>query len=370
MRSLLLKTLVISTSTLSFIACSGGGGGGSAASGDGFGSTTSAQFIDAPVKGLTFKNASGTTGKTGAEGKFSCARGEVVSFELKGLKLGSAPCGDKIFVHDLFAPVGVSGFGWSKVASVIQSFSTGTSELDLTAANDSSLDLSGLSFNGGFDAALGPIVTSAAIAGTSHKDVATAGSAADLSLEEHAALDSVYSTALSSFVTAGGEITFHATLTSGTKVAGEEYCHSNAVAVMKVTEDTVGAKKIFSLETLNAASYDVEDHIDKTTWTCKSGVSNTTCIDLPSSMYPNKKVITGTNFDVASAATHTGYAGVTGLNVDTKTSVSMKANVTTAGVTVSGTFYNEETALAVPSNSTWTVGQKIKCTYKIVQDEK
>jgi hypothetical protein len=363
MRSLLLKTLVISASTLSFIACSGGGGGGSAASGDGFGSTTSAQFIDAPVKGLTFTTSSNTTGTTGAQGKFSCLRGEIVNFSLKGLKLGQAACGEKIFVHDLFAPVGVSGHSSMQAASVIQSFATGTSELDLTAANASSLDLSTVTYGGGFDTAVGNKVTAAAISGTSHKNIADASTAANASLAEHGEVDAAYGLALDGLIAAqSGRFKLKASLSSGTVVDGDQFCDSKVEALMEVSSSTYSGKKIYLLSPVQAISYN--DAADANADVTCNNNSPTSCRELDGAMLPKTKIITGLKFDVASAGTLNDYI-LTGLNFSSYTVVSMAATVGADDVKISGTFYNELTVLAKPAQAPVTVGQKIKCLYKI-----
>lgn len=103
--------------------------GGSEASG------ITSTFIDAPVKGLNIVKASGNT-KTQDGGKFSCASGETVGFYLRDLYLGSAPCGEKIFVTDIAESTTATG-----IAAVLQSLSktniSGTDGLiDLSAIPD------------------------------------------------------------------------------------------------------------------------------------------------------------------------------------------------------------------------------------------
>ena len=69
--------------------------------------TINAQFIDAPVNGLTYKldGDSAKSGLTKGKGQFECTPGQKVEFEIgkpgKGLSLGKATCGEKIFIYDL-----------------------------------------------------------------------------------------------------------------------------------------------------------------------------------------------------------------------------------------------------------------------------
>ncbi|WP_374001156.1 hypothetical protein [Bdellovibrio bacteriovorus] len=365
MKATILKATAVATTLVSFAACSGGGGGGGGGStGGGFGSAISAQFIDAPVKGLTFTTSSNSTGKTGSQGKFTCKRGEIVNFSLKGLKLGQAACGEKIFVHDLFAPVGVSGHTWSQAASVIQSFSTGTSELDLTAANSSALDLSSLVYGGGFDTTVGNKVTEAAISGTEHKNIADAATAADLSLVEHGEVDSTFAAFLDGLIAEqGGQFVLKASLSSGTMVSNEEFCSKKVDTLKQVSSSTVSGKKIYTLSTVRAISYDEASEANSDV-TCSS-VTPTDCKAVEAAMVPNSKIISGPKFDVAAAATINDYLEVPGLNVSSYTVVSLVATAAVDDVKVSGTFYNELTVLAKPSEVPLSVGQKIKCLYKI-----
>lgn len=59
------------------------------------------QFIDAPVKGLSYECEGSCSGETLDEGRFSCIAGEIVHFNVAGLYIGSAVCSEKIFVDDL-----------------------------------------------------------------------------------------------------------------------------------------------------------------------------------------------------------------------------------------------------------------------------
>lgn len=142
---------VLTSMSFMLVACSGQNGSGLGSAG-GFGSSIQSQFIDAPVKGLSFVSDSNPTGKTENEGKFSCSRGEIVEFKLGVRSLGKASCGDKIFVQDL---VGTdTGYTWQKAAALIQSFSVaGAGVLDLSQVTIP--DLTSLTYNhGSFDSEL------------------------------------------------------------------------------------------------------------------------------------------------------------------------------------------------------------------------
>ena len=129
---------------MALVACGGDSGGSS--SGGGIvapGASISSQFIDAPVKGLKVQKTSGD-GETGANGVFSCKAGEELNFWLKeingkGIKVGTANCGSKIYIDDL------AGVNPDIAGALIQSLSTGDhatrKELDLTAFNATSFDL-------------------------------------------------------------------------------------------------------------------------------------------------------------------------------------------------------------------------------------
>jgi hypothetical protein len=143
----LYGTLVL---VLALASCGSSNNGGGDGSGGGDASTPgasiSAQFIDAPVKGLGFarsSSATSRTGLTGDDGRFDCKVGEPVSFFVRDLKIGNAvPCGSKIYIdeisNDRDLVIGA--------AALIQSFATESGgTLDLSALNSTNVTLSGLS---------------------------------------------------------------------------------------------------------------------------------------------------------------------------------------------------------------------------------
>ena len=65
-------------------------------------SPLNAQFIDAPVKGISYECEGTCSGETLEEGRFNCVEGEIVHFDIAGLYIGSAICDEKIFVDDLY----------------------------------------------------------------------------------------------------------------------------------------------------------------------------------------------------------------------------------------------------------------------------
>jgi hypothetical protein len=66
-----------------------------------------AQYIDAPVKGLNYVTSSGSTGITGANGDFTCNQGESVSFYLgTSIFIGKSACITKIFINNTLTTTG------------------------------------------------------------------------------------------------------------------------------------------------------------------------------------------------------------------------------------------------------------------------
>lgn len=124
------------------VACGGDSGSSSGVDASTPGASISSQFIDAPVKGLKVEKDSGDS-ETGANGIFNCQAGENIKFWLKeiggkGILLGEANCGSKIFIEEL-------GANAVKAGALIQSLSTGDhssrTELDLSAFNSTDFDL-------------------------------------------------------------------------------------------------------------------------------------------------------------------------------------------------------------------------------------
>ncbi len=92
------------------------------------------QFIDDPVKGLTYV-ASEKNGMTGESGYLNCIPDEKIHFKLFGKSIGYALCSEKIFVDDLISTD--EGHSSEKVAALIQTFSTADStEFDLTTVQN------------------------------------------------------------------------------------------------------------------------------------------------------------------------------------------------------------------------------------------
>ncbi|WP_428737666.1 hypothetical protein [Sulfurimonas sp.] len=96
-----MKKHIISTamllSALSFTGC-----GSSSSDGEATATTTTGQFIDSAVSGLTFKCSSGNSGITDVSGHFTCNVGDSVEFSINGFVIGSASAGDVITPQTLF----------------------------------------------------------------------------------------------------------------------------------------------------------------------------------------------------------------------------------------------------------------------------
>jgi hypothetical protein len=78
--------LMMLIATLSLIGCSGGGGGGGGGT-----ATTTGKFIDATVVGMDYKCGTSTTvsGKTTANGEYTCPTGQAVAFYVGDILIGS-----------------------------------------------------------------------------------------------------------------------------------------------------------------------------------------------------------------------------------------------------------------------------------------
>lgn len=60
-------------------------------------SSVSGRFLDAAVSGIDWQTSrSGRSGTTGDDGRFTCSKGDTVSFSLADIELGSAACGTTI----------------------------------------------------------------------------------------------------------------------------------------------------------------------------------------------------------------------------------------------------------------------------------
>ncbi len=151
-----LCVLAVGASAAIVLAACGGGNGGATAGNNGPASNSgsqvaySGQFIDAPIKGLTYAaSPSGLTGATDANGAFQFQAGDNVTFSLNvggsnNLEFGSisppAPASGSATVFVVSLPNGI------QVAQVLQSLNHGTvnamdvSGLTLTAADVTNLN--------------------------------------------------------------------------------------------------------------------------------------------------------------------------------------------------------------------------------------
>ena len=135
---------VLAALPLAMVACSGGGSGSGAGGIAGVvtpGSSINSQFIDAPVKGLKFEKDSGN-GETADNGAFTCKAGELITFSVNDLEIGTVNCGEKIYISDLNPGVGNST---DAAAALIQSLSkTVGGVLDLSDFNAAPIPLAAI----------------------------------------------------------------------------------------------------------------------------------------------------------------------------------------------------------------------------------
>ena len=119
-----------------FAAC-GGGGGGSTPTPPPTGGppppppTEVGVFIDSPVEGLGYQSGSRTPGTTDAEGMFVYEIGQVLSFSVGGVELGSLPDGQALVTPYDF------GEAAENIARLLQTLDADSNHLngiDLTAA--------------------------------------------------------------------------------------------------------------------------------------------------------------------------------------------------------------------------------------------
>lgn len=364
------KVSVLLALPLTFIACSKDGSGlGVGGSIGGFGSTIESQFIDAPVKGLSFKTDSNAGDKTGAAGKFSCKRGEQVTFSLAGLDLGSAACGSKIFVQDLHSVK--PDYTWQQAAAVIQSFAplVGT-ELDLTEVNALNLDLSTVDYSptGAIDQRAAFITAHAETAVmanppsvVTHVNAATAAQAAVIESAEATPGYSYLSAVLAELAdeTATTPIKLTATLVSGTIVNGEQECWAKMTADAKVTKVTASGKDIYSFEVNKVVSFDSASDLEQD-GTCGDN-SGDSCeqYDQVAAGQPNygriplPKVITSRNLNVSSNWSASAQEGTLVQNG------SLSLDMTNTGA-LDG-VYSEKQVITPTGEASYTVS----CRYNI-----
>lgn len=124
------------------VAC---GDGGSSSGGSGIttpGGSITSQFIDAPVKGLKYTIGT-TSGFTGDNGYFPCKNGEEVTFAVNDRAIGTANCGEKIYISEMTPAVGIAHTDYA--AALIQSLSKTTGGvLDLSTFNAANISLTSI----------------------------------------------------------------------------------------------------------------------------------------------------------------------------------------------------------------------------------
>lgn len=243
---------------MALVACGGGGGGSSSGGGIVAGSTIQSQFIDAPVKGLKVEKLSGNS-ETGANGVFTCKSGEVVNFWLKeigagktGLFLGSATCGSKIYIDEIGANANEAG-------ALIQSLAVGDhntrTELDLSAFNATTFDVSSVDIDNLTDGAITTLVS----------DVTTANPSlliSDVTLNEARThmntylpkLDDAAMTKLALAAQNGAWVTLN-------KVSGTD-CIDKMSAKIRVAELAVDGKKSYRFSVEAALGHTIGDGLD------------------------------------------------------------------------------------------------------------
>ena len=226
--------------------CSGGGGSSSGLSASGSqipGSSISAQFIDAPVKGLGFQTASGVSGRTGNNGMFSCKAGELVTFKIHELVIGQSSCGSKIYIDEINTQTEVN-----KAAAILQSLTQESGGvLDLTPVLDSG-DLAELTGNisavTDTDGAIAAIV-SAVDPSLTPKTRAQAREHVNQNLPDFSDDDDFFNVSLL------GEqgITL-------SKTSGHDECYDKVTANVEVREVMVGDKATYRLEVSRYVAHD------------------------------------------------------------------------------------------------------------------
>ncbi len=281
-----MKNLAVLVLPFALAACSGSksGSSGSALPG-GFGNSIEAQFIDAPVKGLEVVSTSNPAGKTRAQGKFNCKKGEEVEFKLKGLALGKASCGDQIFVQDLFSDV--SGYTWENAAAVIQSFAVASGDdLDLDSVTIPDNHLSAIDLGTGFDdnavaAALNaPEVVYPQGVAKNPVPAATAATAANTYVANNISISDELQSIYSSFSSVKK-------LYAKRLATGSDYCWNGITVEAKITNSS-GINKF---EITGGIGFDDSDYVPGDTCT-GTPESEGECEDFPVNFIPGKIITT------------------------------------------------------------------------------
>lgn len=265
----------------------GGSSGGSGTGGGGV-SSIEAQFIDAPVKGLSFSSSS-SKGQTGNLGKFKCLRGEVVEFKMGNLVLGRASCGDQIFVQELIS----EDFSWDQAAAIIQSFAVpGSDQLDLSSVKIPN-EIAAID-PADFDNTLATAHTAAAaIVGqvanlpAAPVDVTTASNAADSSLAQYADNDSLSNELKALYSAFGTNRKLYGKLSSNSSTA----CWYGFTVDASIDQATVGGKTVNQFKVNSAIAFD--DSSDVPNNICSpSNETEDNCENISSSLFPASKTLT------------------------------------------------------------------------------
>lgn len=356
-----IGTLSILGASLFVASCSGDKGGAltSGSSGTSFGEAMTAQFIDAPVKGLKLKTASGEESQTGDLGKFSCKRGELVSFSLGGLDLGYAACGDKIFVQDLVSKT--THYSWDQAAAIIQTFSVNkTGYLDLSSVDQTQIDLSGVSYNAtpanldlsaAFTTAQATAYDNVLVADrpSAPVTVADATTAANNYISSNISLPTELSSVVGQLNTGGASsIHLDGTLISETLIAGvNDGCWKNIEAKSEVTL----LNGVYSFKINSAVSYDNKADLEMDP-TCGNPEMCETAIRLP-----KPKIITSENIDMIFSSDYVEQS----MDVTEQNVLSLKSSIATNKVNFSGIY---ESRVTVKSEGPLK-GQSFVCKYRI-----
>lgn len=325
-------------------------------------SIVEAQFIDAPVKGLSFLGSSTAAGKTGNAGKFSCVRGEELTFKLKGFDLGKAACGDQIFVHDLSSET--NGFTWGKAASIIQTFSKSSNvdQLDLsTVENDSTVVLSGLNYSTTFDSTLDSFVD------YSRVSVTDSVIHANNSLDNHVKLSTILQEALDDIVS-NGSVYLHATLKSEVP-ADADWCSKNIKAlatIFPINSPTMANPNIYGMSFSKAIGYGTENEITHSSdfYSCAGNAQD--CAIVPSKLLPGQKIISSNKIEMLGSATYSEPADVIG-NIEVYGRNVFGLNVIPADgdLEVQGSLKTYSRIVNAPTDSMYKAGDNVTCTYDV-----
>lgn len=360
----MLKTTALLATVLIVTGCS------KASKSSGGSSMIEAQFIDEPVKGLTYTAASNSS-KTGSQGKFNCIKGEKVGFKIAGLELGEAVCGEKIFVDDLVSDV--TDHSPEKVAAIIQSFSVGggSGELDLSTAVDAmpADALAALSFAGNDAAFKGnletkvdaikvevPALASVIVA----KDPADMRSILDAAIAAYSDLSDAFKALLAEeahspsdtfdqIVAADKIMTLTGKLTSNDP---NDECYDYVQARVSVSQESSG--KPYKFVVHKTASFDALDAYDNLTNICKDPYW---CDQ--GTEFPAPKLITSSSISFFSkmAAEDFGYS------LSSETVAVLNASIEDEEFKITGTFQEDGTYTEDGDAGTFS------CKYSITSDE-